>query len=235
MRYVAITAAVFGVGLFMNPTSHAPIADSQHFNSIIKSTIPTAQFVVPKVVQPAAPVLAAISASPKPAAPTVVTVAVGDNLTAIAETNGTSPQRLYDANPLIADPNIIMPGQELHVPSGDEALVARPMPTPPPAVATTPAITIGRSAAIVPSIAEAVPNASIWDALARCESGGNWTINTGNGFYGGLQFTTASWQAVGGSGMPNQASREEQIVRGQLLQARGGWGNWPACSAKLGL
>jgi hypothetical protein len=86
-----------------------------------------------------------------------------------------------------------------------------------------------------PSSAPAVAGGSVWDSLAACESGGNWAINTGNGFYGGLQFTLSSWQAVGGSGYPNQASREEQIMRGQMLQARGGWGNWPACSAKLGL
>jgi len=76
---------------------------------------------------------------------------------------------------------------------------------------------------------------SIWDSLAQCESGGNWAIATGNGFYGGLQFTLQSWQAVGGSGMPNQASREEQIARGQALQAIQGWGAWPGCAAKLGL
>jgi hypothetical protein len=76
---------------------------------------------------------------------------------------------------------------------------------------------------------------SVWDQLAQCESGGNWAIATGNGFYGGLQFTIQSWQAVGGSGMPNQASREEQISRGQALQAIQGWGAWPGCAAKLGL
>ena len=75
----------------------------------------------------------------------------------------------------------------------------------------------------------------VWDQLAQCESGGNWSIATGNGFYGGLQFTLQSWQAVGGTGMPNQASREEQISRGQALQAIQGWGAWPGCSAKLGL
>lgn len=76
---------------------------------------------------------------------------------------------------------------------------------------------------------------TVWDRLAECESGGNWAINTGNGYYGGLQFTLSSWSAVGGSGYPHQASREEQILRGQRLQALQGWGAWPACSAKLGL
>jgi hypothetical protein len=75
----------------------------------------------------------------------------------------------------------------------------------------------------------------VWDQLAQCESGGDWGISTGNGFYGGLQFTLSSWQAVGGTGMPNHASRDEQIARGQQLQAIQGWGAWPACASKLGL
>jgi hypothetical protein len=75
----------------------------------------------------------------------------------------------------------------------------------------------------------------IWDALAQCESGGNWSINTGNGYYGGLQFLLSTWRAVGGSGYPHQASREEQIRRGEILQQRYGWGQWPACSRRLGL
>ena len=76
---------------------------------------------------------------------------------------------------------------------------------------------------------------TVWDSLAQCESGGNWAINTGNGYYGGLQFSAATWRSVGGSGLPHQHSREEQIKRGQILQARAGWGQWPSCSAKLGL
>jgi hypothetical protein len=79
------------------------------------------------------------------------------------------------------------------------------------------------------------PRNSVWDALAQCESGGNWSINTGNGYYGGLQFALTSWRAVGGTGYPHQHSREEQINRGIKLQAIQGWGAWPACSSKLGL
>jgi uncharacterized protein YabE (DUF348 family) len=76
---------------------------------------------------------------------------------------------------------------------------------------------------------------TVWDSLAQCESGGNWAINTGNGYYGGLQFSAATWRSVGGTGLPHQHSREEQIKRGQILQARAGWGQWPHCSARLGL
>ncbi len=76
---------------------------------------------------------------------------------------------------------------------------------------------------------------SVWDRLAQCESGGNWATNTGNGYYGGLQFSASTWASVGGSGLPHQHSREEQIKRGQILQSRAGWGQWPHCTSKLGL
>ena len=76
---------------------------------------------------------------------------------------------------------------------------------------------------------------TVWDALARCESGGNWAINTGNGYYGGLQFSASTWHSVGGTGLPHQHSREEQIRRGTAGSGRAGWGQWPHCSAQLGL
>jgi uncharacterized protein YabE (DUF348 family) len=75
----------------------------------------------------------------------------------------------------------------------------------------------------------------VWAALAQCESGGNPATNTGNGYYGLYQFSLPTWQAVGGSGLPSEASAAEQTQRAQILQARSGWGQWPACSAKLGL
>jgi hypothetical protein len=74
-----------------------------------------------------------------------------------------------------------------------------------------------------------------WDRLARCESGGRWHIATGNGHYGGLQFTLSSWRWVGGRGYPHRASKGEQIRRAHILLGRGGWRHWPACSRKLGL
>ena len=77
---------------------------------------------------------------------------------------------------------------------------------------------------------------TVWDSLAQCESGGNWAINTGNGYYGGLQFNLGTWRAYGGTGYPHQASRETQIaVATRLRNATGGYGSWPACAAKLGL
>lgn len=80
-----------------------------------------------------------------------------------------------------------------------------------------------------------VTGTAVWDRLAECESGGNWQTNSGNGYYGGVQFSAETWRAMGGSGLPHENSREEQIMRGQKLQKQSGWGQWPACSKKLGL
>jgi nucleoid-associated protein YgaU len=82
--------------------------------------------------------------------------------------------------------------------------------------------------------ANAAP-ADSWDRLAQCESGGNWAISSGNGYYGGLQFNLGTWRAYGGSGMPNQASRSAQIAVAEKVLAAQGWNAWPACSRKLGL
>lgn len=84
-------------------------------------------------------------------------------------------------------------------------------------------------------VAEGVPTSGVWEALARCESGGNPSTNTGNGYYGMYQFSLRTWRSVGGTGLPSEASAAEQTKRAQILQARAGWGQWPACSRKLGL
>ena len=98
------------------------------------------------------------------------------------------------------------------------------------------ALAIGGVAAATLSMPAAnAADGATWDALAQCESGGNWSINTGNGFYGGLQFTQQSWNGVGMSGSPVNATRAQQIEAGERLLAIQGWGAWPACSAKLGL
>ncbi|OBF08388.1 resuscitation-promoting factor RpfE [Mycobacterium sp. ACS4054] len=71
-----------------------------------------------------------------------------------------------------------------------------------------------------------------WDAIAQCESGGNWGINTGNGFSGGLQFTSSTWHANGGSGSPQNASREEQIRVAENVLHSQGIGAWPVCGRR---
>jgi hypothetical protein len=81
-----------------------------------------------------------------------------------------------------------------------------------------------------------VSNGSAWDRIAQCESGGNWSINTGNGYYGGLQFDQQTWNAYGGSQyapLPSQATREQQIAIAQKVHdARGGYSAWPVCGLK---
>jgi uncharacterized protein YabE (DUF348 family) len=73
-------------------------------------------------------------------------------------------------------------------------------------------------------------NGGAWDRIAQCESGGNWHDNTGNGYYGGLQFSLGTWRANGGTGRPDQASREQQIaVANRVRAGSGGYGAWPVC------
>ncbi|GAB2874679.1 transglycosylase family protein [Lentzea nigeriaca] len=85
-----------------------------------------------------------------------------------------------------------------------------------------------------------LPDGATWDRLAQCEAGGNWAINTGNGYYGGLQFDAGTWRSYGGTAyaaLPHQATREQQIaIATKLRDGRGGtYSAWPACRAKLGL
>ena len=74
----------------------------------------------------------------------------------------------------------------------------------------------------------------VWDQIAKCESGGRWNTNTGNGFVGGLQFSPSTWRAYGGSGSAAGASREQQIAVAEKVLAAQGWGAWPTCSRKVG-
>ena len=84
----------------------------------------------------------------------------------------------------------------------------------------------------------AEPSRGVWDDLAQCESGGNWSINTGNGYYGGLQFLTSTWLAYGGGEFADRAdlaTRGEQITIAERVRDDVGYSAWPACSRRLGL
>jgi hypothetical protein len=108
---------------------------------------------------------------------------------------------------------------------------ARRAAAPAPEPQANPAVA---APAPAPSGAYADPaDPATWDRLAQCEAGGNWARNSGNGYYGGLQFSLSTWHSVGGQGRPDQNSREVQIEMGRRLQARSGWGQWPACTRKL--
>ena len=94
------------------------------------------------------------------------------------------------------------------------------------------------SAGTVDAAAAPVQPTGVWDDLALCESGGNWAINTGNGYYGGLQFLGATWIAYGGSefaARPDLATRDQQIVVAERIREDVGFGAWPGCSRRLGL
>ncbi|MFI9330303.1 transglycosylase family protein [Kitasatospora sp. NPDC052868] len=93
-------------------------------------------------------------------------------------------------------------------------------------------------AGLVTATSASAASVSTWDAVAQCESGGNWAINTGNGFYGGLQFTPSTWAAYGGTAyasQANQATKAQQISVAEKVLASQGPGAWPVCSVKAGL
>jgi resuscitation-promoting factor RpfB len=113
---------------------------------------------------------------------------------------------------------------------GTKVVESRPKSSPKPTSPSKPSSSGGSS-----SGSSSTSSDSVWDRLAECESGGNWSINTGNGFYGGLQFTLSTWRAYGGTGMPHEATREEQIAVAERVQDAQGWGAWPGCTSKLGI
>jgi nucleoid-associated protein YgaU len=116
-------------------------------------------------------------------------------------------------------------------PSQSSQVVARST-----AGATALALPIVGLAAVAPGTAEAATE-SQWDNVAQCESGGNWHINTGNGYYGGLQFAYSTWVNYGGQHYASRAdlaSKSEQIAIGEKVLARQGWGAWPVCGQRRG-
>ena len=169
-----------------------------------------------------------------------VVVKRGDNLSKIAKRAKLASWRpIWDLNKKIEHPNLIYPGQKLLIPAKGENVKHRPLP----ALAETPHVSQERAAApasssrrsTVTRSASTSVGGSVWDRLARCESGGNWGTNTGNGYSGGLQFSAGTWAANGGTGSAHNASRAEQIRVAERVRASQGWGAWPACSSKLGL
>ncbi|WP_432119065.1 transglycosylase family protein [Streptomyces sp. bgisy032] len=90
---------------------------------------------------------------------------------------------------------------------------------------------------LIPAGDAAAADSGVWDRIAQCESGGNWHINTGNGYYGGLQFAASTWRAYGGTAYAataDRASKSQQIAVATKVQQSQGWGAWPVCSARAG-
>jgi hypothetical protein len=110
-------------------------------------------------------------------------------------------------------------------------------PTVPPIVEAAPVVTEPPQTTTTSTTQPVVSEGSRWDQLAQCESGGNWSINTGNGFTGGVQFLQSTWLAMGGGEFAPDAylaSKAEQIIVAERLVAVSGWGAWPGCTSKFG-
>ena len=119
-----------------------------------------------------------------------------------------------------------------------ESLAAAPLPTPNSATMEATIRTIATPRPVAAPGDGAPLDASVWDLLAHCESSGNWAINTGNGYYGGLQFNYSTWHSYGGGTFAEYAhlaTREQQILIAENLYARRGFQPWPGCRVKLGL
>lgn len=168
--------------------------------------------------------------------PKIVAVKPGESLTVIASENDTSFARLYDANPHIQNPDLIFPGEALRIPTQDEQLSSRPLPeNPPPEIVVQKVQTSPKKQRTSVTYSG---DSTVWDQLAKCESGGNWAINTGNGYYGGLQFNAGTWLSNGGAEFAPRAdlaSREQQIIVAERMRAGRGFSPWPGCSTRLGL
>jgi LysM repeat protein len=212
-------------------------------------------FIIP--VPGVAKLLMAITISLHPAAhnvPGSYTVHQGDTLSAIAaRTYGNSadwPAVWWANRTQVRNPNLLLVGQRIWLPASGHLTAAMAsaaraaIPAPPPA---TRAADPG-SAAPVSAVQSDPPGAAPvsapapasssggvnWSAIAACESGGNWSIDTGNGFYGGLQFTQQTWLGYGGgqyAASANQASESQQIAVAQRVLAGQGIGAWPVCGA----
>ena len=161
--------------------------------------------------------------------PNIVKVNEGDTLTSIADAHQTTYVRLFNANTGIQNPDLIYPGQDVRIPDPNEQLADRPLPAAvvqqASYLAPAPQYNATYSA---PATVTRYSSGTNWDRVAACESGGNWSINTGNGYYGGLQFTQATWAGAGGTAYAPRAdlaTPQQQIAIASKLSL----GNWPVC------
>jgi LysM repeat protein len=177
--------------------------------------------------------------------PASYTVQQGDSLSAIAaHTYGKAadwPAVWWVNRHQVANPNLITAGQRLRLPASGQvpawmaraAQAAIPAPPPAPAAVSIPQAS-PPAAAPVSTAAPASSGGANWSAIAACESGGNWSASTGNGFYGGLQFTEQTWLGYGGgqyASSANQATKAQQIAVAERVLAGQGIGAWPTCGA----
>jgi hypothetical protein len=177
---------------------------------------------------------------------TLMLAAIAGTLVSVAPANAHADQM----GPNGLDPNVVPAGNAPDAPPPPAPFAPPPpadvpppapvgfdpnVPPPPPAPDAPPPAPIGFDPNMAPA-SDAPPAPRVfsvnWDAIAQCESGGNWAINTGNGYQGGLQFTSGTWHANGGSGSANGASREEQIRVAENVLHSQGIGAWPLCGRR---
>jgi LysM repeat protein len=174
--------------------------------------------------------------------PASYTVHQGDTLSAIAAhaygSAGDWPAIWWANRHQVPDPNMIAAGQRLRLPTSGHvsARIARAAQAAIPAQAQAVSVPQADPPAATPvsTPPPASSGGANWSAIAACESGGNWSANTGNGFYGGLQFTEQTWLAYGGgqyASSANLASESQQIAVAQRVLAGQGIGAWPVCGA----
>jgi LysM repeat protein len=194
--------------------------------------------------------LIAVTVTMNPAAaqhgPGSYTVRTGDTLSAIAaRAYGSAadwPVVWWANRRRVANPDVIAAGQRLQLPASGQvprwmaraALTAIPVPPHAPAAPSGAAPVVPAAPAPASSPVPASTGGVNWSAVAACESGGNWAASTGNGFYGGLQFTEQTWLAYGGgqyASSANLASASQQIAVAQRVLAGQGIGAWPVCGA----
>ncbi|HSW88411.1 MAG TPA: transglycosylase family protein [Candidatus Saccharimonadales bacterium] len=241
MRYITRYRKVFGVfllvvGLVLTVTGGAQYAFFEKppaEEKVLAAVLPTAtpEKEIPKVDPKMA--IQITFGPPLPATPTVtltptITPTPSNNSELSTTTTPTpSPTTILTLTP--------SPTNVLSSPT--------PTPTQPVKKTTTASVmsdsvvmfTVTPTPTITPTMDTSSSDDAIWDKLAKCESNNHWDDDTGNGYYGGLQFGQGTWESVGGTGNPAHASREEQIMRGKMLQAKRGWGPWGGCGKMLGL
>jgi len=203
-------------------------------------------FIIPVVGMTKA--LLAVTISMHPAAHQAqasYTVKQGDTLSEIAaHAYGNAanwPAVWWPNRHQMPNPNVIAAGQRLRMPASGHvpawmARAANAAISDPATAPTAASVSQGAAPAATPASAAAPASSdgANWSAIAACESGGNWSANTGNGFYGGLQFTQQTWLAYGGgqyASSANLATQAQQIAVAQRVLAGQGIGAWPVCGA----
>ena len=204
----------------------APVAEGMQLTIIrVRTADVTATQPVPAPVQK-------VDDPTQPVGKTTVQTRAVDGVQAVTfrvtTTNGaeTARQQVSVTVTTPAVPGLTLVGSKPPAPAAPTPSAAAPAPAP--------VVASGNTGASAPAVA----NGAAWDALARCESGGNWAINTGNGYYGGIQFDQGTWLSNGGGAyapLPHQATREQQIAVASKVQAARGWSPWPSCTSQLGL